>query len=317
MSSFGIVIATCKTDSHYAQASFWSIRHFLGPDMPVCFIVDGDAALLGSVRNDPQVSVLDRNSVANTWLREHCFGWGTTKMIAFYEAPFERFLYLDADALVIGNVPAFDDPTADMVTDCGQSYSDQDINFWFFNTESVERLYPDFDWRRFRHSYFCTGTFFSRKGVFSLEDLQEKMRLAASHPELFHFGGEMGFLNLMIFQAAQRGALAVHSVDYQTIPVDTDDILLRDRYSPQAVAQHRQADAVMHFCGKKAYVFTSSPKVALMNYFRLRYLLEFEQYSIFRSVLMMMRQDIQCLFVPLLKKFFRKISHNCKKFIYK
>ena len=54
-----------------------------------------------------------------------------------------------------------------------------------------------------------------------------------------------------------------------------------------------------------------------MNYFRLRYLLEFEQYSIFRSVLMMMRQDIQCLFVPLLKKFFRKISHNCKKFIYK
>ena len=200
MSSFGIVIATCKTDSHYAQASFWSIRHFLGPDMPVCFIVDGDATLLGSVRNDPQVSVLDRNSVANTWLREHCFGWGTTKMIAFYEAPFERFLYLDADALVIGNVPAFDDPTADMVTDCGQSYSDQDINFWFFNTESVERLYPDFDWRRFRHSYFCTGTFFSRKGVFSLEDLQEKMRLAASHPELFHFGGEMGFLNLMIFR---------------------------------------------------------------------------------------------------------------------
>ena len=83
MSSFGIVIATCKTDSHYAQASFWSIRHFLGPDMPVCFIVDGDATLLGSVRNDPQVSVLDRNSVANTWLREHCFGWGTTKMIAF------------------------------------------------------------------------------------------------------------------------------------------------------------------------------------------------------------------------------------------
>ncbi|WP_304047856.1 hypothetical protein [Desulfovibrio piger] len=99
--------------------------------------------------------------------------------------------------------------------------------------------------------------------------------------------------------------------------MDTDDILLRDRYSPQAVAQHRQADAVMHFCGKKAHVFTSSPKVALMNYFRLRYLLEFEQYSIFRSVLMMMRQDIQCLFVPLLKKFFRKISHNCKKFIYK
>ena len=146
-----------------------------------------------------------------------------------------------------------------------------------------------------------------------MEDLQEKMRLAASQTELFHFGGEMGFLNLMIFQAAQRGALAVHSVDYQTIPVDTDDALLRERYSPQAVARHQQADAVVHFCGKKAHIFTRSPKVALMNYFRLRYLLEAEQYSILRAISVMMRQDVRSVFVPLVKRGCRKIMRLCRK----
>lgn len=44
---FGIIIATCKTDKHFAQACFLSIRRSLGSSMPVCFIVDGEAEILG------------------------------------------------------------------------------------------------------------------------------------------------------------------------------------------------------------------------------------------------------------------------------
>ena len=306
--SFGIVIATCNMDYHYAQATYCSIRYFCGSDIPICFIVDGNTDLLGKVLVDKNIIVLDRKSITNSWLREHCFGWGTTKLIAFYEVPFDRFLYLDADALVLGDVSTFDMPTVDMVVDCGQTYSDQDINFWFFNTEYIEKFYPDFNWRHYRNKYFCTGTFFSRRGIFSLENLKEKMKIAQQIPECFHFG-EMGLLNLMIFEAEQKKELITHSVNYQIIPVDHEDSILQQRYSPQALIMQEHDKAVIHCCGKKANIFSNSPKVSLMNYFRLRYLVEREGYSILRAIFIMLYQDIKYVFFSRIMKTLRKIKY--------
>jgi hypothetical protein len=38
------------------------------------------------------------------FLREKSFGWGKTKMIAFWESPWQNFLVLDADTNVWGNI---------------------------------------------------------------------------------------------------------------------------------------------------------------------------------------------------------------------
>lgn len=221
MNSFGIVIAFCRNDSHSAQAFFWSIRHFLSPDIPIYFIVDGDSSILGQVLKDP-----------------------------------------------------------------------------------------------FRHNYFCTGTFFPRTKVFSLENLQEKIRQASACRGLFQFG-EMGFLNLMIFHAGQKGELTVTGVDYQTIPVDKDDRLLWEQYSPRAIAENRETRAVVHCCGKKVHIFTASPKVALMNHFRLRCLLEAKNMPVSSAVAAMIRQDIRYVFFPLLKRGLRKAGRFFKRLCHK
>ena len=303
---FGIIIATCKTDKHFAQACFLSIRRSLGSSMPVCFIVDGEAEILGHILHDTNVSVIDRNTVKNPWLRQNCFGWGITKMIAFYESPFEYFLYLDADTLVIGDILKFFDNTFDMITDYKRRYTDREINFWFFNTREVEKLWPDFSWQKFRDCYFCTGTFFSRRHIFNLDELKEKFTYSSTNPALFQFGGEMGFLNLMIFHSVQKGYLRVKSVDYQVIPVDSSEEFLNKYISPQA-PRPKDFSAVIHFCGKKPHIFTKSKKVALMNFYRFHYLTEIANMKKIFALLLMATQDIRYVFFPWLKRGKRKI----------
>lgn len=304
---FGIVIACFPGDAHFAQASYMSIRHFLGPDIPICFVVDGDPQCLGRVLTHAGVSTLCKNTISNQWLRDNSFGWGLTKMVAFYEAPFERFLYLDADALVWGNVLSYDDSAADMVTDRQHSYTDSEINFWFFNTQKVEKLFGDFDWKSYRDKYFCTGTYFSRKGIFPLAEYQNLLGHMRSDPQLFAFG-EMGLLNFMIFRAAQHKNLWVTSKNYQVIPIDHSDTQLTDNYSPTVVGSPVKRAAVMHFCGKKAHTFTTSPKVAVMNYFRKRYLTEVEELTATQANLRMARQDILFVLFPYCKRGLRKIK---------
>jgi hypothetical protein len=305
METFGIVIATCRTDIHFAQASYMSIRHFMGKDIPVCFIVDGAEDLLGVLRKDPNVSWITRETTQNPWLKDYSFGWGTTKMVAFYEAPFDRFLYLDSDALPFGDVRKLDDIQYDMVTDCNKSCSDAEINFWFFDTEKIKPYWPDFKWQSYRDRFFCTGTYFSKKNIFSLENYQEKLIIAKQHPEVFNFGGEMGFLNLMIFYGVQKEELKVKSTSYQIIPVDIDNAVLKNQYSPQTL-EKEQAPKVIHFCGKKPNIMTFSPKVATMNYFRFRYLMEKEGLSLLDTVFQMAYQDFCCVTLPWLKRGVRK-----------
>lgn len=315
--NFGIVIATCRTDIHFAQASYQSIRHFMGQDVPVCFVVDGNKSLLGKLLNDPHVSCITRETTKSLWLRQESFGWGTTKMVALFEAPFERFLYLDSDALPFGDVRMLDDVQYDMVTDCNRSLSDEEINFWFFNTEKIGNYWLDFDWKKYRDRYFCTGTYFTRKNIFSLENYREKLATAKQHPEVFNFGGEMGFLNLMIFYGVQKGDIKVKSLPYQIIPVDHSDDELRTRYSPVAVLKAITEPKVLHFCGRKPHMFTCSPKMTTMNYFRLRFLLEREGLPLVHAICRMGLQDIRCVTIPWLKRGFRKVKRLSIQFLRK
>lgn len=316
MKDFGIIIATCRTDVHFAQASYWSIRYFMGPSIPVCFIVDGDPQWLGkTIENDTNVSFVTRATMENAWMREHSFGWGTTKIISFYEAPFKRFLYMDADAMPFGDITKIRDDSMDMIADCGQTYSDKEINFWFFNTEKVEKIWPDFDWRAASDKYFCPGTFWGRRELFALENYQEKMNLATQDPKLFNFGGDMGLFNLMIFHAAQKKEITVKSLDYQVIPVDNSDAVLREKYSPAAAMGKVDEPKVIHFCGRKPHIFTSSPKMTTMNYFRLRFLMEAEGLSLAHAVCRMSCQDFRYVCIPWLKRGLRKLKRVGKKFL--
>jgi hypothetical protein len=57
VNKFGIVIACCTSDAHYAKACVYSIRHFLG-DVPVCLFVDGDTGIFFSATRIPGVTIM-------------------------------------------------------------------------------------------------------------------------------------------------------------------------------------------------------------------------------------------------------------------
>lgn len=307
MNKFGIVITCCTSDAHYAKACVYSIRHFLG-NVPVCLFVDGDTSIFSAATRISGVTIMSNNELRDPWLREHCRGWGHTKMAMLWESPFERFLYLDADTIVWGDMLGFvQGGEYDFIVDQQRVYSDEEIAYWFFNPEKILHYYPDFNFRNYRDRYACNGTFFARRGALDLEIYKKTYTLQKEDDSIF-YPADMGMWNFLVFYSLQKSNIQVLSKQYQIIPIDHTNKELLEYYSPQSLRSGNPTrPAVLHFCGKKAHIFSRSPKVAAMNHFRLRYLTEHEGLSKRQAYMAMAKEDMLYVFRPKAKKGWGKV----------
>jgi hypothetical protein len=246
----GIIIACYPGDLIWAKGCLGSLRA-AGVSLPVALLFDGVATrhpeIAALVRLGFVQVVMDRTTVRDPWLREKSFGWGFTKMISFWESPWERFIHLDADTAVSGNVATLfaDAGSFDFVLDQGERPNDQAmVDQWFFATDRVGIHHPDFDWHRYLANYFCTGVFAARRGVFPLADYQEAMAAHLADPLLYRFGGEMGMLNLLMFRAHQRGQATLVQRRIQMLTADHDDDFLQKRLD-------EDRPWVFHYAGRK------------------------------------------------------------------
>lgn len=254
------MIGCCRRDYHFAKATIASVRYFL-PHLPICLIVDG-AFSTRRLRRTYGIDVLYRSQVRNEFLRRESFGWGLTKMVAFWEAPYERFLWLDSDTVVWGDLlphlrleeswdVLLDRPwDKDTQRPRDTPLPEADIAYWYFNTSKAETLFPDFPWRAYASRYFCTGVFGMRRGLFSLEEYRRMLSLAQRDPKLFFFA-EMGFLNLMIFRGIHAGAIRAVDASIQAIVCDYTPEQLEERCTISASPRERQASSgfVLHYTG--------------------------------------------------------------------
>jgi len=223
------------------------------PGTGVCFLYDGASE---DRRADlPHASWLTRQEVVSEDLRRKSFGPGLTKMVALFESPFETFLYLDADTTVVGDLRnLLGRGGEDFVVDYRGCYSDEEISRWFLNIEEIGAVLPEFDWAKHRSDYFCTGTFFARRGAIREEDYLRLLQIAGEHPKLFRFW-EMGLLNYMIFQGEDAGRLRVKRVPYQLVTIDHDARWLRDEYE-KIMAGGRVTQAyVFHYPATKPHMY--------------------------------------------------------------
>lgn len=222
--------------------------------------------------------------------------------------PFEHFLYLDADTIVWGDLlGTVKDLEYDFVVDQQHSYSDAEIAQWFFDPAKLLRHYPDFNYSAFRGNYACNGTFFARRGALDLELYKQAYAIQQQDDSVF-YPADMGIWNFLVFYSAQKYDLHVLSKQYQVIPVDHATRELRDDYSPLTLERRKTPPpAVIHFCGKKAHIFSISPKVTAMNYFRLRYLTEHEGLSLDQAYKIMAKEDMLYVFKPKAKKGLAKL----------
>ncbi|MBE9188176.1 hypothetical protein IQ270_26945 [Microcoleus sp. LEGE 07076] len=269
MEDFGIIIACCDQDYLFAKGCCASIRYFLG-DVPICLLIDGTFSV-SALEKSYGVRVIDRTMVSQEVLRKRSFGWGKTKMIAFWESPWSNFMVLDADTIVWGDVLKFANfKEFDLIVDqpC-QENSDADISKFFFDIPGVEKHFPSFNWSQYRANYFCTGTFFAKRGIFSLDEYVEILDLTAANPGIFKYG-EMGFLNFMIFRAAWESRLRVQNVDMQFLVPDFDQDFVRKRFPVESsgLAGDRAEATVIHWCGPKPSLSTTTVYSEPMNFCR-------------------------------------------------
>jgi len=273
MKDFGIIIACCYQDYLFAKGCCASIRHFLN-DVPICLIVDGtfDTSSLERLYG---ATVINHNTVKTSALRQRSFGWGLTKMIAFFESPWPHFLFLDADTNVWGNVLQFADfQNYDAILDkpC-YTYTDAQICEFFFETSEIEKHFPEFPWQRYRDDYFCTGTFFAKRDLFTLEEYFSILDFHQAHPGIFKYG-EMGFLNFMLFRAFDQGRIKLTSADMQVIAPDfpKDELAKRFPVGHQGPIVQGNDAAVIHWAGPKPRLGTHATYSLPMDFSRRKFL---------------------------------------------
>jgi lipopolysaccharide biosynthesis glycosyltransferase len=297
MDDFGVILPCYRKDYDFAKGCCASIRYFLG-DVPICLIVDGDFSV-APLEKTYDLNVLYRSQVSQDVLRDKKYG-SSTAMIAFWESPWKNFLYLDADTVVWGDILRYSDfDKFDFIADDpGFDYSDKAILQWIFNFKELNRFFPDFDWRK--HRYFCAGTYFAKKDLFSLDEWAKLLEFRRNNPETF-YGWDQGLLNFMVFRAAQSGKIRLAQKDMQVIISDTPRETLESRFPMHLVHNNKECDeaAILHWAGQKPFLSRSKVYPDPMTFFRRKYLrdslkfhrffeeitLQIEDFKIYRSKL--------------------------------
>ncbi|HEY9612719.1 hypothetical protein [Allocoleopsis sp.] len=314
MEDFGIIVACCYQDYLFAKGCCASIRHFLG-DVPICLIVDGTFST-SSLEKAYGVRILNHQNVSRELLQKRSFGWGKTKMIAFWESPWKHFLVLDADTNVWGNILKYANfKDYDAIIDKPRyGYSNEMVCEFFFEISAIEQYFPDFNWQAHRNDYFCTGTFFGTRGIFSLEEYIEILDFTEQHPGIFKYG-EMGFLNFMLFRAADAGRIRLGQVPMQLIVPDFEREELQKRFPVEEtgpVVENEEA-IVIHWCGPKPRLSTSQAYPEPMSFARRQFLHKERGYTGTTADLWLKFEDSFSLLNVYKNKIIRKLSKSSQK----
>ncbi len=272
MDDFGVIISCCHKDYNFAKGCCESVRYNLG-NVPICLIIDGSFPTQNLTKKYG-IKIINWDNVKHPELKSKSFGFGVTKMIAFWESPWEKFLFLDADTVVWGDLLKYANFNKfDLIIDESQISSEEDISDFFFDIKAIERHFPDFQWRD--NPYWVTGVFFAKRDIFSLEQYISLLDFNAQYPGIFKLG-EQGILNFMAFQAVQAGKIKLDIKKMQTLVPRYSIAQLQQwfRIGESELHQDKQHIAsVIHWAGRKPYWIYPWAFNEPMQFFRRRFLL--------------------------------------------
>ena len=279
MINFGIIVCCCRFDSFFAKGCIASIRYFY-PNIPITLFTD-DSFDTRAIEHLFTIEVIRREDIKDSFLRNSNTGWGLPKMTLFWEGPYERFLYLDADTLVWGDVIGrhLGGDDWDFVADVGDVEgrpwvpsvgTDAWLRQEYFNPDLMQTYLPQLDWRRYAPWFFCTGTFGCRRGVFDLDEYKHLLELRNRLPGLFPIG-EMPLLNTLLFLAHQRGEVRLRRASMQMVCDYTNAGWLSQRFringgSPMIIEGDEK---ILHFTQPKP-ISSSDGFHEPFDFFRIR-----------------------------------------------
>lgn len=214
-------------------------------ETPICVLLDGKKALR-DLEATYRVLVVYQGEIEHRGLRE-LRGSTTAKLAALWVAPFETFLFLDADTVVWGNVRQLADLARfDFVVDSPMDPSRALTSV--MNPDAVSRHFPDFDPHRYLGRCFNSGAFFARRGVLELDRYLELARFSWRHQGVFI--ADQGLLNFMLFSGLDTETLRIDQREVQVLVADLGPDEFVERFSfADGKPEVSDAPAVIHWVG--------------------------------------------------------------------
>lgn len=262
----GFSVSCYRGDLPLLKGCLASIRTF-APDAPICVFTDGDFTLKRLARAY-DVIVIPRKAVRSRILRERSYGYGLTKMVALWEAPFERIIHVDADAVLWGDIRANlpNGPWDFIYNEPHEKITDAIQRQQYFSPEIVAPLLEGFRWEN--RPYFNSGVFACRVGCLSLDMYVQCLDILRINSNSFPCM-DQGILSLMVFKAMDEGLVTVHQAHLQTLVpvVSLDELSSRFQFRGKyPLLSHRPT--VIHWAGPKPYSFNAHPFSEPMDVFR-------------------------------------------------
>jgi hypothetical protein len=256
---FGFVTGCHAGDKFMVQATLASMRYYC-PEVPICLVVDGAFDVLDLVK-EYGITPLRVADVSSPEIRKLVTGNYRAKLAAMWEGPFERYIWLDSDAIVWGDI------TPEIRTDVDFQIFWSEISIpaeateipawlphFYFDPVKLHGFDPNFEWRG--KAYFSSGAFACRRDAIPFDVWTKAESWAAQSPGLFAWG-EMGTLNYLVYAMAQRNELKIAVSDLQHIGghhgVDElkQDCADNGWHFPKQIRRPR----VAHFCDRKPFLF--------------------------------------------------------------
>jgi hypothetical protein len=197
-------------------------------NIPITLLVDGPETSTAELERLPNVHRLVAQEAVGAADARLCTGFWV-KLLVFWLSPYERFLYLDADTLVWGDLRACADfDKYDFIA--GYDFhtprvlrTAADAERLVFDVEYIEKMDPTLPWRGMEVAN--NGMFFARRGVFSRELLLELRQLPCWRSY------EQGMLNYLRARALQTGTPRAGGCRVQVFPAE-QTYRLQDRLLP-------------------------------------------------------------------------------------
>lgn len=238
----GVIVLVSAGDVYLAKACCASIRHSMG-NIPITLLVDGPEVNTSDVQKLPNVKRVVAQEVAAVDCERLATGiW--VKILVFWIAPYDRYLYLDADTLVWGDLreyaefDKFDFIAGYRFSSSVKMETPQEVHQRAFDIDVVQKLDPAFEWRG--QEFANAGIFFARNRVFSREELLKLRELDCWR------ACDNGLQNYLRWRAGRTGIPRAGGHNIQLFPANPT-VPPEDRFLPRDCRR----PAVIHWVTKK------------------------------------------------------------------
>jgi hypothetical protein len=262
----GFSVACHKGDVPLLRGCLASIRYFAS-DAPICLMIDGDFDSRPFEKRYG-VTTIRRRDVRHTGLRQWSFGPGITKLVAFWEAPFERIFHIDADAVLWGdvrkNVP--NDEWDVVFNEPHEKITDYIQRTQYFDPVLIFKHIEPFAWQG--NPYFQAGVVCVKRGALDVDEYLKMLEGQRKNPDVF-INMDQGMLNILVFRALKAGKIKALPAHLQSVVPVLQKVELERRFRIQnGKPMPWVQPSVVHWAGPKPY--TTNPEVFSlpMDYFR-------------------------------------------------